>query len=209
MDSTKINKLVFEEIGQKFLPYGVFRRCGASKWQRCRYMFCSFFAYSFGPSQSPCTTAAPISPVVLEQPRHCGQESVGRLINNSLENKTRLRHLFRWRFNNDLRIFACLCSLFVLSTAAYIKLANLQTSILSRMTHCCYGYHAASFGSESCSTHTWNDNLRDSLPHLNPVVTPETCSVYMTIERCLERYYTGSHKNPIVCFLKNLLTSKK
>ncbi len=31
----------------------------------------------------------------------------------------------------------------------------------------------------SCSVHTWNDNLRDSLPHLNAVVTPETCSVYV------------------------------
>ncbi len=30
---------------------------------------------------------------------------------------------------------------------------------------------------ECCSVHTWNDNLRDSLPHLNTVVTPETCSV--------------------------------
>jgi len=29
----------------------------------------------------------------------------------------------------------------------------------------------------SCSVHTWNDNLRDSFPHLNAVVTPETCSV--------------------------------
>ncbi len=31
----------------------------------------------------------------------------------------------------------------------------------------------------SCSVHTWNDNFRDSLPHLNAVVTPETCSVYV------------------------------
>ncbi len=34
-------------------------------------------------------------------------------------------------------------------------------------------------GSECCSVHTWIDNLRDSLPHLNVVVTPETCSVYL------------------------------
>ncbi len=34
----------------------------------------------------------------------------------------------------------------------------------------------------SCSVHTWNDNLRDSLPHLNAAVTPETCSVYVAIE---------------------------
>ncbi len=38
------------------------------------------------------------------------------------------------------------------------------------------------FGSESCSVHTWNDNLRDSLLHLNAVVTPETCSVYVAYE---------------------------
>ncbi len=44
------------------------------------------------------------------------------------------------------------------------------------MTKCCYGYK---WGSDCCSVHTWNDNLRDSLPHLNEVVTPETCSVYV------------------------------
>ncbi len=32
------------------------------------------------------------------------------------------------------------------------------------MTECCYGYK---YGSESCSVHAWNDNLRDSLLHLN------------------------------------------
>ncbi len=37
-----------------------------------------------------------------------------------------------------------------------------------------------------CSVHTWNDNLRDSLPHLNAVVTPETCSVYVAFLSWLE-----------------------
>ncbi len=32
---------------------------------------------------------------------------------------------------------------------------------------------------DCCSIHTWNDNLRDSIPHLNAVVTPETCSVFV------------------------------
>ncbi len=27
----------------------------------------------------------------------------------------------------------------------------------------------------SCSVHIWNYNLRDSLPHLKAVVTPEIC----------------------------------
>ncbi len=36
---------------------------------------------------------------------------------------------------------------------------------------CCCGYKC---GSECCSVHTWIDNLRDSLPHLNV-----TCSVYV------------------------------
>ncbi len=34
---------------------------------------------------------------------------------------------------------------------------------------------------ECCSVHTWDDNLPDSLPHLNAAVTPETCSVYVAI----------------------------
>ncbi len=37
----------------------------------------------------------------------------------------------------------------------------------------------------SCSVHTWNDNLRVSLPHLNAVVTSETCSVYVAYVACL------------------------
>ncbi len=49
--------------------------------------------------------------------------------------------------------------------------------IHSRKTpKCCYGYK---WGSDCCSVHTWNDNLWDSLMHLNAVVTPETCSVYV------------------------------
>ncbi len=45
-----------------------------------------------------------------------------------------------------------------------------------------YGYKC---GSECCSVHTYNDDLRDSRPLLNAAVTPETCSVYVA------KYYTA------------------
>lgn len=41
----------------------------------------------------------------------------------------------------------------------------------------CFGYQGVNhhhFGSELCPVHTWNDNLGDSLPHVNEVVTSET-----------------------------------
>ncbi len=44
---------------------------------------------------------------------------------------------------------------------------------------CCCRYKC---GSECCSVHTWNDNLWDSLLHINAVVTPETCSVYVALD---------------------------
>ncbi len=41
---------------------------------------CFYSFLGFGPSLSPSTAVSPTSPVVSEQPRHCGQESVGCLI---------------------------------------------------------------------------------------------------------------------------------
>ncbi len=51
---------------------------------------------------------------------------------------------------------------------------------------CCCGYKC---GSECCSVHTWNDNLRDSLPHLNAVVTPENlqCVRGLSVQKTAER----------------------
>ncbi len=40
--------------------------------------------------------------------------------------------------------------------------------------------------------YTWNNNLQDSLPHLNAVVTPETCSVYVA-------YVVQLTQNSIYC----------
>ncbi len=51
---------------------------------------------------------------------------------------------------------------------------------------CCCGYKC---GSECCSVHTWNDNLWDSLPHLNAVVTPENlqCVRGLSVQKTAER----------------------
>ncbi len=40
--------------------------------------------------------------------------------------------------------------------------------------------------------YTWNNNLQDSLPHLNAVVTPENCNVYVA-------YMVPLTQNSICC----------
>ncbi len=66
------------------------------------------------------------------------------------------------------------------ATESFVKklhITNGYTFIHSCKTkECCCGYN---FWNECCSVHTWNNNLRDSLPNLNADVTPETCSVYV------------------------------
>lgn len=64
---------------------------------------------------------------VFRREVYCGPSSCGprerRLFNNnSLKNKTTLRRLSQWHFNNVLQIFSLM---FVFSTAANTKLANL------------------------------------------------------------------------------------
>ncbi len=61
------------------------------------------------------------------------------------------------------------------------KINNLSTKFLfipARQQKCCYGYKCES---DSSSIHTRSDNLRVSLPHLNPIVFPE--SLYMANEK--------------------------
>ncbi len=57
----------------------------------------------------------------------------------------------------------------------------------------------------SCSVHTWNDNLRHSLPHLNAVVTPETCSVYVALDTCASASdFKLVKSNSIIYFLMQM-----
>ncbi len=61
------------------------------------------------------------------------------------------------------------------------KRNNLSTKLLftpARQQKCCYGYKCES---DSSSIHTRSDNLGVSLPHLNPIVFPE--SLYMANEK--------------------------
>ncbi len=181
----------------------LFSRCGASKWQRCREVFLlilRFWTQSVSLHRSCSHQPCGLGATQTLRSREC------RLFNNnSLKNKTRLQRLSRRRFNNILLIFARLCSLmFVLSTAANTKPANLRASILSETPQRCYGYNCVAMvttlpfmagSGVSLVPYTRNDNLRNSLPHLNAVVTPETCSVYTHTNTPLfyQLYHQSNH----------------
>lgn len=49
--------------------------------------------------------------------------------------------------------------------------------IVDTKRECWYSYHGVnhcSWMNELCTIHTWNDNVGDSLLHLNAAVNPET-----------------------------------